>query len=167
MTLLIDDTHMTAQHQPGRLRREFTSQEIKKDVAICSKPGNSTGPNRCLNDLTKTITDEDFKIVKMCSNEMLTEDTVQQRATMNGTILQLHKGGGTNEISDQLPVVCLNSVYQQLNYVINDQYYKIVKPANMLKPEQGGGRQKRCVSTEMQRVHFIRQEARRQGKKVY
>ena len=34
---------------------------------------------------------------------------------MNGTILQLHKGGGTNRPSDQRPVVLLNSVYPLLN----------------------------------------------------
>ena len=40
-------------------------------------------------------------------------------------------------------------------------------PANISEPGQGGGRQKRCIGINMQKVHFIRQEARRQGKKVY
>ena len=63
----------------------------------------------------KTMTDEEFQIVKMWVNEILTEDTSRQRETMNGTIMQLHRGGGTNRPSDQRPDVLLNSVYQLLN----------------------------------------------------
>jgi len=77
------------------------------------------------NELTKTMTDEKFQIVKMWVNEILTEDTSRQRETMNGTILQLHKGGGTNKLSDQRPVVWLNSVYQLPNYVINKRLKKL------------------------------------------
>ena len=66
-----------------------------------------------------------------------------------------------------MPVVLLNSVYQVLNYVINELLKKIVEPANILEPgTQGGGRQGRCVGINMQKVHFIQQEARRQGKRV-
>ena len=97
------DTYRTAEHQPGRLRGELTTQEIKKYVAMCLKPGKSTGPDRCPNELTKTMTDEEFQIVKMWVNEILTEDTSRQRETMNGTISQLHKGGSTNRPSDQRP----------------------------------------------------------------
>ena len=42
-----------------------------------------------------------------------------------------------------------------------------MEPANILEPGQGGGRQGRCVGITMQRVHFIQQEARRQGRRVY
>jgi len=103
----------------------------------------------------------------MWVNEILTEDTSRQRATMNGTHSQLHKGGGTNKTSDQQPVVLLNSVYQLLNYVIIERLKKNVEPANILEPGQGGGRQGRCVGINMQKVHFIRQEAQRQSKRVY
>jgi hypothetical protein len=44
---------------------------------------------------------------------------------------------------------------------------KNVEPANFLEPGQGGGRQGRCVGINMKRVHFIQQEARRQGKRVH
>jgi len=155
------------EHQPGRLREQLTSQEIKKYVAMCLKPGKSTGPDRCPNELKKTMTDEDFQIAKVWVNENLTEGTSRQCATMNCTILQLHKGGGTNKTSDQRPASLLNSVYQVLNYVINERLKKIVEPANILEPGQGGGRQGRCVDINMQKVHFIKQEARRQGKRVY
>jgi len=86
---------------------------------------------------------------------------------MNGTISQLHKGGCTNQPLDQRPVVLLNSVYQLLNYVMNERLAKIVEPANILEQGQGGGRQGRCVGINMQKVHVIQQEARRQGKRVY
>ena len=111
--------------------------------------------------------DEEFQIVKMWVNEILRDDTSRQRATINGTILQLHTGGGTNKTSDQRPVVLLNSVYQLLNYFINERLEKIVEPANILEPGQGGGRQGRCVGINMQKMHFIQQEARRQGKIIY
>jgi len=167
MMRLLIDTYRTPEHQPGRLRGELSSQEIKKYVAMCLNPGKSTGPDRCHNELTKTMTVEEFQIVKIWVKEILTEDTSRQRATMNGTILQLHKGGGTNKTSDQRPVVLLNSVYQLLNYVINERLKKIVEPANILEPGRGGGRQGRCVGINMQKVHFIQQEARRQDKRVY
>jgi len=114
MVRLLIDTYRTAEHQPDCLRGELTSQEIKKYVPICFKPGKRTGPDRdrCPDELTKTMTDEEFQIVKMWVNEFLTEDTSRQRETMNGTISQLHKGGGTNKPSDQRPVVLLNRVYQ-------------------------------------------------------
>ena len=112
-------------YQPGRLRGELTSQEIKKYVAVRLKLGKITGPDRCPNELTKIRTDEEFQIVKMWVNEILTEDTSRQRATMNSTISQLDKGGGTNKTSDQRPVVLLNSMYQQLNYVINELLKKL------------------------------------------
>ena len=50
--------------------------------------------------------------------------------------------------------------------VINERFKKIVEPANILLPGQGGGRQGRCVGINMQKVHFIQQEAWRQGKRV-
>jgi len=86
---------------------------------------------------------------------------------MNGTISQLHKGGGTNKTSDQRSIFLLNSVYPLLNYVINKRLKKIVEPANILGPGQGGGRQGRCDGIHMQKVHFIQQGARKQGKRVY
>jgi len=60
-------------------------------------------------------------------------------------------------------------MYQLLNFdcVINERLKKIVEPANILEPGQGAGRQGRCVGIKMQKVHFIQQEARRQGKRVY
>ena len=78
------------------------------------------------------MTDEEFQIVRMWVNGILTEDTSRQGATMNSTISQLHIGGGTNKTSDQRPVVLLNRVYQLLNYVINERLRKIVELANIL-----------------------------------
>jgi len=52
-------------------------------------------------------------------------------------------------------IILLNSMYQLLNYVINERLKKIVEPANTLEPGQGGGRQGRCVGINMQKVHFI------------
>jgi len=72
---LLIDTYRTAEHQSGRLKGELTSQEIKKYVAMCLKPGKRTGPDICPNELTKTMTDEEFQIVKMWVNEILTRDT--------------------------------------------------------------------------------------------
>jgi len=42
---------------------------------MCLKPGKSIGPDRCPDELTKTMTDEEFQIAKMWVNEILTEDT--------------------------------------------------------------------------------------------
>jgi len=129
MVRLLIDTYRTAEHQPCRFREELTSQEIKKQVAMCLKPGKSTGPDRCPNKLTKTMMDEEFQIAKMWVNEILSKDTIRQRATMNSTISQLHKGGGTNKTSDRRPVVLLNSGYELLNYVINE---RVKKTSNQL-----------------------------------
>jgi len=125
MVRLLIDIYRTAEHQPGRLRGELTSQEIKKYVAMCLKPGISTGPDRRPNKLTRTMTDEEFQIVKLWVKRILTEDTSRQRATMNGAISQFHKGGGTNKTSDQRPVVLLKIVHELLNYVINERLKKL------------------------------------------
>jgi len=61
MVRLLIDTYRTAEHQPGCLRGELTSQEIKKYFTMCLKPGKCTGPDRCPNELTKTMTDEEFQ----------------------------------------------------------------------------------------------------------
>jgi len=58
MVRLLIDTYRTAEHQPGRLRGEITSQEIKKYVTMCMKPGIGTGPDRFPKELTKTMTDK-------------------------------------------------------------------------------------------------------------
>jgi len=75
MVRLLIDTYRTGEHQPGRLGGELTSQEIKKCVTMCLKPGQSTGQDRCSSELTKPMTDEKCQIVKMWVNEILTEDT--------------------------------------------------------------------------------------------
>jgi len=48
-------------------------------------------------------------------------------------------------MSAQRPVVLLNSVHQLLNYVINERLKKIVEPANILEPGQGGAGQARTL----------------------
>ena len=58
-------------------------------------------------------------------------------------------------------------MYQLLNYVINELLKKNVEPANISEPGQRKGRHGHCVSIIMQKVPFIQQEARRQGKRVY
>ena len=65
MVKLLMDTYRTVQHQPGRLRGELTSQEIKNYVAMCLKPGKGIGLDRCSNELTKAMADEEFQILKM------------------------------------------------------------------------------------------------------
>jgi len=82
MVKFLIDTYRTEGHQLDRLRGELTSQETKKCVEMCLIPDKSTGPHRCPNELTKTMTDEEFQIVKMWVNEILTENTSQQQETM-------------------------------------------------------------------------------------
>jgi len=86
---------------------------------------------------------------------------------MNGTISQIHKGGSTNKTSDQRQVVLLNSGYQLLNYIINERLKRIAEQTNVLELGQGGGRQGRSVNINVQKMHFVTQEAHRQGKRVY
>jgi len=128
------------------LRGALTSQEIAKYVEYCLKPGKAPGSDKCPNELLKTISDEEFLIVQASVHEILTlpERTIntvhQSLSTINGTISQLHKGGGTNKTSDQRPVVLLNSGYQLLNYIINERLKMIVEKTNVLEPGQGEGR---------------------------
>jgi len=173
MTKLKIDAHRTASGTQGRLRGALTSQEIAKYVEHCLKPGKAPGPDKCPNELLKTMSDEEFLIVQAWVNGILTLpekpiDTARQsRSTMNGTISQLHKGGSTNKTSDQRPVVLLNSRYQLLNYIINERLKRIVEQTNVLDLGQGGGRQGRSVNINMQKMHFVTHEAHRQGTRVY
>jgi len=133
MTKLQFDANRTASGTQGRLRGALTSQEIPKYVEYCLKPGKAPGPDKCPNEPQKTMSDKEFLIVQAWVNELLTlpektvDATCQSRFTMNGTIAQLHKGGSTNKMSDQRPVVLLNSWYQLLNYIINERLKKIVE----------------------------------------
>ena len=117
MTKLKIDAHRTTSGTQGKLRGALTSQEITKYVEHCLKPGKAPDPDKCPNELLKTMSDEESLIVQAWVNEILTlpEKTIntarQSRSTMNGTISQLHKGGSTNKTSDQRPVVLLNSGY--------------------------------------------------------
>jgi len=133
MTKLKIDAYRNASGTQGRLCGSLTSQEIAKYVEHCLKPGKAPGPDKCPNELLKTMSDEKFLIVQAWVNEILTLpgkaiDTARQSlSTMNGTISQLHKGGSTNKTSDQRPVVPLNSGYQLLNYIINERLKRIVE----------------------------------------
>jgi len=68
---------------------------------------------------------------------------------MNGTISQPHKGGHTNKTSDQRPVVLFNSGYQLLHYIINGLLKRIVEHTILLELGQGGGKQGRSVTDDI------------------
>ena len=61
----------------------------------------------------------------------------------------------------------LNSGYQLLNCIINEQLKRIVEQANVLELGQGGGRQSRSSNINMQKMKFVTHEAHRQRKRVY
>jgi len=109
------------------------------------------------NELKKTMTDKEFQNVKMWVNEILTGNTSRLRARMNCTMSQIYKGGCTNEMSNQRPVILLNSVYHVLNYVIKERLKKNVEQGNIFEPGHFGNRQRRCLSITMQKMHFIQQ----------
>jgi len=81
------------------------------------------------------------------------------------TVHETQYRGSTNKTSDQRPVVLLNSGYQLLNRIINERLKKIMEQTNVLEPGQGGGRQGRSVNINMPKMHFVTQEALRQGKR--
>ena len=109
MTKLKIDAYRTASGTQGRLCGALTSQEIAKYVEYCRKPGKAPGPDKCPNELLKTMSDEEFVIVQAWVNEILTlpekiTDTARQsRSTMNGIISQLHKGGSTISTKEAAP----------------------------------------------------------------
>jgi len=173
MTKIRIDTRRTASGKQGRLRGALTSQEIAKYVEYCLKPGKAPGPDKCPNELLKTMSDEEFFIVQAWVNEILTlpDKTIntawQSRSNMNGTIYQLLKGGSTNRTSDPRPVVLLNNGYQLHKYIINERLKRIVEQTNVLEQRQGGGKQGWSVNINMQTMHFVTHKAHRQGKQVY
>ena len=76
------DCFRTAEDTLGRLRGAFTNEEIKKYVEQCLKPGKSSGPDKCPNELLKTMTDEEFVIVQEWVNEILTLPAKQNTLEM-------------------------------------------------------------------------------------
>jgi len=99
-----------------------TSQEIKKYVATCLKQGKSTGLDRCPRNSQKWWRMRSSRLWKCGWIKIWQKIQVDS----DGTILQLHKGGGTNKTLDQQPVDLLNSVYQLLNYVIDERLNKML-----------------------------------------
>jgi len=91
-TKLKIDAHRSASGTQGRLCGALTSQEIAKYAEYCLKPCKAPGPDKCLNELVKTMSDEEFLIVQAWVNEILTlpEKTIntapKSRSTINGTI---------------------------------------------------------------------------------
>ena len=72
MTKLKIYAHRTASGTQGRLRGALTSQEIAKYVEHYLKPGKAPGPDKCPNELLKTMSDEELLIVQAWVNEILT-----------------------------------------------------------------------------------------------
>ena len=72
MTKLEIDAHRTASCTQGRLRGALTSQEIAKYVKHCLKPGKAPVPDKCPNELLKSMSDEESLIVQAWENEILT-----------------------------------------------------------------------------------------------
>jgi len=96
-TKLKINAHRTDSGTQGRLRGALTSQEIAKYVEHCLKPGKAPGPDKCPNELSKTMSDEEFLIVQAWVNEILTQpektiDTARKfRSIMNGISLNSTK----------------------------------------------------------------------------
>ena len=65
MTDLGIDYFRTARGMTGTLRGALTSEEIKKYVKHCLKSGKASGPDKCPNELLKTMMEEEFVIVGM------------------------------------------------------------------------------------------------------
>jgi len=59
---LLMTTHKIDAYRTARLHGALTSQEIAKHVKYCLKPVKAPGLDKCLHELLKTITDEDFLI---------------------------------------------------------------------------------------------------------
>ena len=57
MTKLKIDAHRTASGTQGRLRGALTSQEIAKYIEHCLNPGKAPGPDKCPDELLKTMSD--------------------------------------------------------------------------------------------------------------
>jgi len=79
-----------------RGRGALNSQEITKCFIYCPKPGKAPSPDKCPNELLKTVLDAEFLIVQAWVDKLLTlpEKTIdtarQSQSTMNGTISSLH-----------------------------------------------------------------------------
>jgi len=58
------DSYRTAKGTTGALRGALTSEEIKKYVTHCLRPGKASGPDKCPNEFLKTMTEEELVIVK-------------------------------------------------------------------------------------------------------
>jgi len=58
MTKLKVDAYRTASSTQGKLRSALTSQEMAKYVDYCLNPGKAPGPDKCPNELLKTMSDE-------------------------------------------------------------------------------------------------------------
>ena len=57
-------------------------------------------------------------------------------------------------MSDDRPVVLLNSGYKLLKYNLNERLKRIVEQTNVFEPGQGGGRQGGSVNNKMQKNAF-------------
>ena len=70
MTDLKIGEYRTADKVSGKLRVPLTGLEIEKYVLYCLKPDKSPGPDKYPKELVKTMTVEEFLIVRAWVNEI-------------------------------------------------------------------------------------------------
>ena len=155
----------------GRLRGELNDSEWRAFIDNFLKSDKACGPDGVVNDLIKTATDAELKLIRVWGNQILVTGDVPPRQVtemeMQGLISLLHKGGATTDKpSDWRPVVLLNGVNQLIGYVINSRLTRLVEQAGLLEPGQGGCRKSRRTHINQQKLSWITEEAQRQGRQV-
>ncbi len=113
------------------------------------KIGKVPGPDNIQEELVKTMSPEQLRVIRLWLNEVLEEGIPLTKVTekeMMDRLALLHKGGSkTNMSSHWRPVVLLNCTNQLITYIINQRLTEMFENTHILSQAQGGFRQNKST----------------------
>jgi hypothetical protein len=151
----------------GSLRGEVTEIEWNKFTSFYLKPGKAPGPSKVPNELIKTASSIEKRILRAWANKILTAEQLTPdilcEEDVHGVISLLHKGGGTTiHPSDWRPVVLMDGMNQLMGYIILERLTRLTEGSNVLEASQGGYREGRGGDLNMHKIDYLARQAREQ-----
>jgi ribonuclease HI len=151
----------------GSLRGEVTEIEWNKFTSFYLKPGKAPGPSKVPNELIKTASSIETRILRAWANKILTAEQLTPdilcEEDVHGVISLLHKGGGTTiHPSDWRPVVLMDGMNQLMGYIILERLTRLTEGSNVLEASQGGYREGRGGDLNMHKIDYLARQAREQ-----
>jgi len=132
------------------------------------RKGGAPGPDEIPYELLTTAPAAFQDALLECINEILAGGQPPPPGWLGGLVRFLPKPGGDPlEPSSYRPVCLLNTCYKVLSAIVNDRLYRLCERHGLLDPSQEGFRRLRCTQRQVQSLHWVIEDAARQGAPLY